>query len=452
MKLSFLDRQDEQRRLERQLRARDSQLSVVYGRRRCGKSTLLQRLCQEGDLYFLADQREARLQLQALATEIGRVLPGFDAAGYPSWDSLLQALEGRGQRINLILDEFPYLVATSPELPGIVQRHLDRPGPKPIHFLLCGSSQHVMQGLVLDRSAPLYGRAEEILKLSPLAPGWIVDALDLQGAAAVEAWSVWGGVPRYWELARRYSNTREAVRDLVLHRHGVLHDEVPGLLLDDLRSPAQASSLLGLVGVGCHRLSEIAARMGKPAGALTRPIHNLIDLGYLEKEHPFGENEQNSKRTLYHIADPFLAFWYRYVLPARTLLQRDLLAPVEATIEQSFPQHVAAAWEQLARASVPWLELGGRRWGPAARWWGTTKDGPREFDVVAESLDGEAVLVGEVKWSTRMEADRWRADLQSRAASAPFLRGRKVVYALWVKGDQDAEDVVGPDRVLELLR
>lgn len=103
-----------------------------------------------------------------------------------------------------------------------------------------------------------------------------------------------GGVPRYWELAQRYPSLRVAIRDLVLHRHGVLHDEPQGLLLDDMRSATQASTLLALVGAGCNRLSEIAARMGKPSGALTRPLANLIDLGYLRKDVPFGEDERSS--------------------------------------------------------------------------------------------------------------------------------------------------------------
>jgi AAA+ ATPase superfamily predicted ATPase len=310
----------------------------------------------------------------------------------------------------------------------------------------------MMQGIVLDRAAPLYGRAQEILKITPLAPGWIADALGLDAASAVEAWSVWGGVPRYWELARGYASLPEAIRDLVLHRNGVLHDEPQGLLLDDMRSATQASTLLALVGAGCNRLSEIGARMGKPAGALTRPLANLISLGYLRREVPFGEDERSSKRTLYRIDDPFVAFWFRFVQPARTLLGRDLLEPVEATLSAGFPQHVGHAWEVLARESVPRLPIGGLRWRPASRWWGGGRDGAREFDVVAESQDGEAVLIGEARWASRPDLARWRADLRTRAAAAPFLGGRRLVCALWVREGQRSDDVVTPDAVMAALR
>ncbi len=443
---------DEQRRLGRFMAAGDSRLAVLYGRRRCGKSTLAQRMCAAGDVYALVDKREAALQIQALASEIARVVPEFDAARYPSWDALFTSMEARVERANLVLDEFPYLAASAPELPSVIQRHLDRPGPRRLRLVLCGSSQRMMRGLVLDRSAPLYGRAQEILRLTPLRPGWISEALGVQGAAAVEAWAVWGGVPRYWELAQHYPSLREAVRDLVLHRHGVLHDEPQRLLLDDMRSATQASTLLALVGAGCNRLSEIAARMGKPAGALTRPLANLIDLGYLRKEVPFGEDERASKRTIYRIDDPLVAFWFRFVQPARTLLQRDLLEPVEAGLRAALPQHCAGAWEVLARESVPHLRIGGIGWGVASRWWGNGREGPLEFDVVAESLDGDSVLVGEAKWTSRPDVPRWRAQLRARVESAPFVRGRRVVCALWVKDGPEGEDVFTPASVMPALR
>ncbi len=450
--LPFLDRDDEQRRLWRFMGGDDARLAVVYGRRRCGKSTLVQRMCAEGDVYALADERESSLQIQALASEIARVVPEFDAARYPSWEALFTSVEARVDRLNLVLDEFPYLVASAPELPSVIQRHLDRPGPRRLRLVLCGSSQRMMQGLALDRSAPLYGRAQEILRLAPLLPGWICEALGVDGPAAVEAWAVWGGVPRYWELAQRYPSLNEAIRDLVLHRHGVLHDEPHGLLLDDMRSATQASTLLALVGAGCNRLSEISARMGKPSGALTRPLANLIDLGYLRKEVPFGEDERTSKRTLYRIDDSLIAFWFRFVQPARTLLQRDLLEPVEATLSTAFPQHCAEAWEVLARESVPRLRIGGIAWGAASRWWGTGRDGPAEFDVVAESLDGKSILIGEAKWASRPRLARWRAELRARAESAPFLRGRRLVCALWVKDGAEGGDVVTPAAVMAALR
>jgi uncharacterized protein len=455
MRLAFLNRDEELRRLRRFLDGEAGRLAVLYGRRRCGKSTLIQQVAGERTLYFLADQRDAPLQIGALATEAGRIIPEFAAASYSSWDALLTSLDARlTEPLNLLLDEFPYLVGSAPELPSVLQRYLDRPGRKRLSFLLCGSSQRMMQGLVLDRTAPLYGRAEEILKLEPLPPGWIPEALGVAEEAAVEAYAVWGGVPRYWELARGLGSLEQAVRELVLDRRGVLHEEPSTLLLDDLRTAGQSYSLLSLVGAGCSRLSEIAARMGKPAGSLTRPLSNLIELGYVRKEAPFGEAERSTKRTLYRLNDPFLSFYFRFLQPNRSLLELGIIEPVEDALRRAFPAHVGAIWETLARWSVPFLELGQSRWRPAARWWGSR--GAMEIDIVAESLDGKSILLGEAKWSDKEPDPRRLAeDLRARAALAPFIRGRKIVLALWLKKPVDAGDgieVVAPDAVLSALR
>jgi uncharacterized protein len=103
--------------------------------------------------------------------EASGVIPELACARYESWDALLATIRARvDRRLNLLLDEFPYLVASLPELPSLIQRYLDQPGPRKLGFLLYGSSQRMMQGLVLHRSKPLYGRAWEILKIDPLPP------------------------------------------------------------------------------------------------------------------------------------------------------------------------------------------------------------------------------------------------------------------------------------------
>jgi len=457
MSIPFLNRQDEDRRLRAALRAEPPVLAVIYGRRRCGKSTLLRRVAGPRDVYFLANQSDAALQRAALAAQIARAVAGFDAAVYPSWDALLRSLADRApRRLSLFIDEFPYLAQTSPELPSVLQGFLEGAGAQRVNLVLCGSSQRTMHGLVLDRAAPLYGRAREILKIRPLAAGWIRPALALDGAKAVEAYAVWGGVPRYWELARDYRSLEDAVATLVLDRNGVLHEEPLRLLLDDMRAAGQAHSLLALIAAGCHRLCEIAGRMEKPAGMLTRPLSNLIDLGYVRRECPFGENPKTAKRTVYKLNDPFLQFHYRFVQAHQSMLELGLTRAVGAAVKRAFSLHVAGVWEALARDSAPLIRPGNTQWGAASRWWGTGADGkPLELDVVAESLDRNSLLLGEAKWTaSREDVRRILARLEDRVQRLPFVRGRRVVLALWVKGKVQVPGdaaVLTPDDVLGAL-
>jgi len=456
--MDFFDRQDEIRRLRAALSAAPPVLVVIYGRRRCGKSSIMRRVVGPRDVYFLASQNDSALQRAALASEIGRVVRGFDEAVYPSWDALLRSLAERtARRVSLFIDEFPYLVQTSSELPSVLQGFLEGTGAARVNLVLCGSSQRMMHGLVLDRTAPLYGRAREILKVRPLAAGWIREALELAGDKAVEAYAVWGGVPRYWELARDYRSLEAAVEALVLDRNGVLHEEPLRLLLDDMRTAGQAHSLLSLIASGCHRLSEIAGRMEKPAGMLTRTLANLIDLGYVRRECSFGENPRTTRRTLYKLNDPFMQFHFRFVQAHQSMLELGLTKAVGIAVKEALSSHVAGVWESMARESVPFVRIGDIQWGAASRWWGPGTDGQMlELDVVAESMDRTALLVGEAKWTaSRVDVGRVVAGLKDRVKRLPAVRGRRVVLALWAKEKvQLPVDVrlLTPDDVLGALK
>jgi len=426
MRLSFLNRENEFRRLKRAITAPQGSFCCLYGRRRCGKSRLLRQLLPEGrSVYYVGDRREAGLQRTALAEAVGLLLPGFDDVAYPDWLALLKRWWNEAPPGGVLsLDEFPYLVDVSPELPSLLQKLVDENAEKPLHLILSGSSQRMMQGLVLDESEPLYGRAREIIHVRPLGAAWLQRAFGTDSADELVAdYAVWGGIPRYWELATDFGALWDAVESLVFDPLGVLHQEPGRLLNDDMRDTVQASSILAVVGRGCHRLSEIAGRLGKPATSLTRPIRRLLQLGLLRRDVPFGHSPESSKSTVYSIADPFLMFWFRFVDPNRSRLGAGALDSVTQEVQKVFPIHKGAVWEQLVRTAIPRLALGEMIWGPASRWWGPGIDHrPMEIDVVAESEDRRSLLVGEVKLSvSSTDIPRIETDLVNKARRLPFL-------------------------------
>jgi len=456
MELPFLNRNEERARIRKAIDASDARFIVIYGRRRCGKSRLLRELKSDNIVYHLADNQETILQISALAESVTKHLPGFNSVHFPSWEAFFLQFQNQcKKKTTLIIDEFPYLINQYPPLDSILQKILDT---KPtFNLIICGSSQRMMHGLVLDSSAPLYGRAHEIIKLSALKPGYITDALPLSAASAIEAYSVWGGVPRYWEAASDYSKLSEALKQLLFDKNGVFHNEPAKILADEMRSFSQPHSLLALIGAGCNRLSEIAGRLGKPAINLSKPLSLLIDLGYIKRELPFGESTKSTKRSLYKIADPFLSFWYTYVSPNRSLLELDLKEKVYESVMMTFNDHVAGVWEECARISTAFLHIDGISWKPAWRWWGAGLNKNKiEIDIVAESFDRQHILLGEVKWSGKV---RPQADLQRLKSISPqlhFTKGKTVHFALWYKkktnNQSSKSNIFSPQEVLSALR
>lgn len=436
--MRFVDRENEIMRLRRLLgHEGQARFVIIYGRRRLGKSTLIRHVLSDRDLYYMADQTEQSQQIALIAKTIAKKFPDFDKVIYPNWETLITSLAYRtSEHFTLCIDEFPYLVKSCPSLPSVLQRHVDS-HQLPFHLVICGSSQQMMQGFVLDAASPLYGRANGILKLDPIPVKYLQEVLGCDGVQTVEESSVWGGVPRYWELREQEPSLMDAIAYHITDPNGVLYDEPSKLFLDDFQHATQSATLLSLIGNGVNRLSELAGRMQKKATDLSGPLAKLIQLGYIERETPFGESPRNSKHSYYRISDPFMRMYYRYVSPNRSLINLQRREVVAQIIGDTFADFVASHWEKLCRNAVSGNQLLGSTWGVASRWWGTVMMGEEkkaiELDVVAESTDKNKILIGECKWTESENAMALFDELEAKAKALPFTQGKVIVLALFLK-------------------
>lgn len=191
MKLkTFLDRVDSQERLRSALKRENAQFIVIYGRRRIGKSTLIKEILTKKDIYFLSDQTNDANQRFLLAKTIALNIPYFDSVIYPDWESLFRELNAKlTERILLCLDEFPYLVKSCSSIASAIQKLLNERTLK-FDLIICGSSQQLMQGYILDKREPLFGLADEIIKLDPIPVKYISEALQINAKESVEEYAV----------------------------------------------------------------------------------------------------------------------------------------------------------------------------------------------------------------------------------------------------------------------
>jgi AAA+ ATPase superfamily predicted ATPase len=300
----------------------------------------------------------------------------------------------------------------------------------------------MMQGIALHASAPLFGRAKALFKISPLSPVWLTKAFSgTDETEAVRHFAAWGGMPRYWELAAEHGGTPESqLLDLVLDPQGPLNAEPDRLLHEETPTAVSLRPILDAIGLGAHKLSEIAGRIGMPATSLSPHLSRLIELEMVEREIPFGESEKSSKRSLYIISDPFLRFWFRIVAPNRSALSLGTTSLRLGILRKGFPALLGAAWEQLCRMAMPRLPLrdsgsqpDGGYWIGARRYW--RGDGP-EWDIVARSADGESLFLGECKWTdgpcSEADIQRWERELLGRGVPPVPEAAGKVSRALFV--------------------
>jgi uncharacterized protein len=433
--MEFLDRISEQKIFKKITQSKSSEFVIVYGRRRVGKSALLKHVTNTSGIYHLADLNDKRIQIQQLANTIAEKVADFNSVIYPSWYALLIALNARlTKKITLVIDEFPFLVNTSTELPSEIQKLIDLKKLDKITLILCGSSQQMMRDLFLGTTAPLYGRTTGVFNIKEMKVGWLKQYLKCRAEQAIMEFATWGGIPRYWEVRKKYTTLEQAQLQAIMHKDGLLYEEPMRLFMDDLRSAVQAFSLVNLIGNGCHKLSEIASVLEKPATNFSRPLAQLIEMGYVRKEIPFGEKEDKSKKSLYWLDDSFMNFYMQMVSPNKSIIELGLEKELKNKLKLKLPQLYAQVFEELVRESVNSFDYFGKKWGKAYRYWGKP-DGKTEteIDLMCLSHDGKSILIGEVKWSDTVDVKTVHAQLAAKIALFPIDKKLKVYTAVWVK-------------------
>ena len=224
-----------------------------------------------------------------------------------------------------------------------------------------------------------------------------------------------------------------------------------------MKDIVKTSTIMSYIGTGANRLSEIAGRCDEPATNLSRPLKKLIDLGFLEKDIPFGIDEKNAKKSLYKIADPFMAFYYQFVVPNRSFIELNRRLPIDQALNTHFSEYVSMQWEKMCRDAVTGNLVNGVVYGKAKRWWGSVLNEAKkaeqvEFDVVAESIDKKYLLVGECKWTTQENGKQLTAELLRKAKLLPFANDYTIVPMLFLKSvpKDDIGNALLPEHIIEL--
>ena len=324
----FLGRSQELDYLEELYASGRPELFVLYGRRRVGKTELLQRFCESHrSVCYQAAQVREKDNLRAFRDALADGLKDELVANieFPDWDAALLYAASRAEteRLVLVLDEFPYLCEANKGLPSILQRFWDSKGKhSQLMLVLCGSQVSFMEEEVLAERSPLFGRRTAQRRLQPLSP---TDSLeffsDWDFEDALTAYAILGGMPAYLSRFRSNLSLEENVIAEALRPEGYLHDEVQFLLKNELSNPATYNSILSAIARGERKLGDIALSIGVEGTTANRYLTVLRDLGIVERQIPVTDPDPlRSRRGTYHLADRFVAFHGRYVQPNLSLI------------------------------------------------------------------------------------------------------------------------------------
>lgn len=340
-----------------------SVLGIVYGRRRQGKTLLLELLTEiTGGFTFTGLQQANEQNLADLAAAYARVT-GIPGAAFATWTEAVSALLTVGDRlgrpVTIVLDEFPYLVEQAPELPSVLQRSLSPRGAARrsggTRLILCGSAFTVMRGL-LGGSAPLRGRAQLEMLLQPFdfrdaAGFWgVLDNPEL----AFQLHALVGGTPAYRAMCVDRPATAADfdgwVLQRLLHPASAMFREGNALLYEEpeLGDAALYHAVLAAICSGAQKRSDIGKRLGRPDSALSHPLEMLERVQLISKS----EDAFRSRRPLYQVTEPLLRLHHLIIRPfearligrGRAQVWAESAPTVSSLIHGPHLEDLARAW------------------------------------------------------------------------------------------------------------
>ena len=409
--IRFLNRTYELALLQRRWDTHEAQMFMLWGRRRVGKSLLLLEFARDKrHLYFEATSGSRADQLADFGERLAEAT-GRTALTVPDWRAGLDAIADWAEEgpVFVVLDEFQFLAKESPDVGSILNVWWRERGERlPIFLVLSGSEVGFFEREVVSYSATTYGRRAGQLRLRPFSPLEVGLFLpDWSPADRIGAYAVFGHMPYYLAHIRPDRTLAENILDLVLMPDGLLHEEARLLLDQELSGSSGFFSVLRAIAAGQTRVSQICDRTGINSSRVSQMLDTLQKLWLVDKQFPVTVgNTERSKQSRYRIADPYLRFWFRFVLPSRDRLidPRGAERHLQGRVLPQLDKFISApAFEEVCQR---WL-LGAADAASVGWWWGKVRetrgsdlrDVDRELDAVAVDDDGRVIAIGSCKWT-----------------------------------------------------
>ena len=398
----FYCREEELQTMNRRYQKGRFECIVIYGRRRVGKTALINEFCKDKPtVFFSALNASSQENLEALSKAI-YMYKNSDSTSAPVYRSYEDALDeitamSKEQRLVFVIDEYPYLAKAEKSFSSRLQHIIDHQWQNgQLYLILCGSSMSFMEYQVLGYESPLYGRRTAQFKIQALTYQEMTKfhpELSAQDQALL--YGVTGGIPHYINKLDVEGDLDEALLENLFNTSSYLFEEPENLLKQELREPAIYNSVITAIAGGASRLNEISTKIGLESGICTKYLKVLLELGILKKETPI--TEKPGKKTIYMIEDNFFRFWYRFVPGNMAVISTGRMGQVyEQAVKKYYPDYMGLVFEKMCQEylmryaqNLPILLAN------VGQWWGTDSKSRKEIqiDIVGVPIEDELELI-----------------------------------------------------------
>ncbi len=427
----FIDRDRELSHLHERYRSDKAEFVVLYGRRRVGKSELIDQFLRTATgIHLVAREESKHLQLRKFSADLSAYFkdPFLQKTGFSDWDSFFEYLiQHADDRIVVAIDEFPYLIKEDPSLPSMLQEYWDRRLKETrIYLILSGSSISMMESATMEYGSPLFGRRTGQILLQPLR---FIHVLEYLGdmKKAVEFYAVFGGTPAYIMAVDPERDIMKNIEEKVMREDSFLFRDVEFVLRAELVEPRYYFSILFSLAGGNHRIGLICNDTGLSKSVVNKYLSILIDLKLVHRRIPVTEGHR-SRKGLYFLSDNFFDFWFSFVNPHLEMLERGN-APlvVDQYVRPQFARYVGKHFEEMVMDLL--VHINGDGFLPfvftrIGSWWHRGE----EIDIVCLAENPHRILFCECKWQDGVDAAEVFAGLRRKASLVSWHNDRRSEY------------------------
>jgi len=457
----FFGREEELKELNSLYKKSGFRFVVVYGRRRVGKSTVIQKFIDEGkkpNISFMALEQNDKQNLEAFSeavlTKYGtakKYLSTFD-----SWEKAFEyiAEQAGNKKLVLFIDEYPYLANANKAISSILQKYADGAfRATNIILILCGSSMSFMENQVLGSKSPLYGRRDRQFKIEPFDYN---DSASFFESYSNEdkaiAYGIAGGIPLYLYRLKNSGSIEEGVKNELLKKNGTLYEEPRNLLLQELREPAVYNAIIKSIAGGATKLNDITTKAGEESKKVSKYLTALISLHLVKKELPVLNTQE--RNGLYRLSDNMFRFWYRFVMNNSMNIESGMCGHVyNEKILPQLPEYMGHIFEDICIQYMKRQNKAHKLPGvfdSIGRWWGNNpiEKKQEEIDIIASN--GKTAIFGECKWKETVSTDVLN---ELRRKAEMFRQFNKKYYYIFCKGgfSEGLQTIAARDKSIRLI-
>ena len=402
----FIGRERELSTLNRLYASDKFEFAVIYGRRRVGKTALITEFVKnKKNIYYMGVESNEKQNLENFSQSIMECVSNVQTdTMFRSFQAALEHVFRMSQKERLILaiDEYPYVARASKSLASTLQLLIDKyKDSSKLMLILCGSSMSYMEDQVLAYKAPLYGRRTAQMKILPFdfadTCRYFQNFSDEDKAII---YGIVGGTPQYLLQMNDRLTLEENVRNTFLNPTSALYEEPENLLKQEVRDPVLYNAIITAIAQGASRMSEIATKVGESTSVCAVYLKNLIALGLLKREIPYGE--KGSRKTIYAIDDHMFRFWYRFIPENASIIARGADKLAYARIEPYIPEYMGKIFEEICKQYLWKQLLEGKStvlFSDLGSWWGTDPKTHKQTEIdIMGVQDKDTAVFGECKW------------------------------------------------------